>query len=225
MTTLIIERQGQASFGTENYDCLSELGRQQARWLGEYYTSRGIVFRRVFAGSLVRQADTAAEIVAGMDPAPDSPVTTESGLNEYDGAALYAAYTGRGDQHVHQRSDFRDYWRTFRAAYESWIDERLSLVSETWPAFNDRIRQALEHGCAGTSGDDAVLVVTSGGDIGCATRPILDAPGRTAIELNFQVRNTAFCEVVVGRRGMRLLSFNSVPHIDRPDRRHAITHV
>lgn len=225
MTKLLIVRHGQASFGTENYDCLSELGRQQARWLGEYFTSRGIVFRRVLAGSLVRQADTAGEIVAGMDPAPDSPVTTESGLNEYDGASLYAAYTGRGDQPVHQRSDYRDYWRTFRAAYESWIDERLSVVPETWPAFNDSIRQALERGCAGTSGDDAVLVVTSGGVIGCATSQILDAPGRTAIELNFQVRNTAFCEVVVGRRGMRLLSFNSIPHIDRPDRRHAITHV
>ncbi len=224
MTKLFIVRHGQASFGAENYDCLSDLGRQQSRWLGEYFTDREISFGGVFAGELVRQHDTAGEILAGMHLAPDG-LGTLAGLNEYDGESLYTAYTGRADQHVHQRSDYRDYWRTFRAAYEAWIDERLPSASETWPTFKNRIRDALDQARSDTTGDNAVLMVTSGGVIGCAISQILGAPGRTAIELNFQIRNTAFCEVIVSSRGMRLLSFNSIPHIDQPERRYALTHV
>ncbi|MGT2494736.1 phosphoglycerate mutase family protein [Cupriavidus basilensis] len=73
MATLFLVRHGQASFGAANYDCLSDTGRQQARWLGEYFRERGIAFKRVVAGSLVRQQDTAMEILAGMG-AGDVPV-------------------------------------------------------------------------------------------------------------------------------------------------------
>ncbi|HBD39143.1 MAG TPA: histidine phosphatase family protein, partial [Cupriavidus sp.] len=52
MATLFLVRHGQASFGAANYDCLSDTGRQQSRWLGEYFRDRGVQFRRVVAGTL-----------------------------------------------------------------------------------------------------------------------------------------------------------------------------
>ena len=73
--------------------------------------------------------------------------------------------------------------------------------------------------------DDAVLVVTSGGVIGSALTKLIEGPQRGAIHFNFQFRNTAFCEVIVGRSARRVLGFNNVPHLDRPGRRHALTHV
>ncbi|EHP42996.1 fructose-2,6-bisphosphatase [Cupriavidus basilensis OR16] len=226
MATLFLVRHGQASFGAANYDCLSDTGRQQARWLGEYFRERGISFKRVVAGSLVRQQDTALEILAGM-AAGDVPVQTgietHLGLNEYDGEALYRSHTGGADHRAHQNTDYNDYWRTFRAAYQAWTLDQLVGMPESWAEFGGRIRDGLLHATEGASREDAVLVVSSGGAIGRATADLLGAPAQTAIELNLQFRNTAFCEIISGRGTQRLLSFNGLPHLDRGDRRQAIT--
>ncbi len=64
MSVLYLIRHGQA--GTrENYDSLSELGRRQARLLGEHL--RGIEFAAAYSGSLARQRATAAEALPGAD--------------------------------------------------------------------------------------------------------------------------------------------------------------
>ncbi|KWR90638.1 histidine phosphatase family protein [Cupriavidus sp. IDO] len=222
MATLFLVRHGQASFGAANYDCLSDTGRQQARWLGEYFRDRGVAFRRVVAGTLERQQDTASEILAGMG-CPQAPIESHPGLNEYDGEALYRCHTGGADHRAHQNGDYQDYWRTFRAAYHAWTQEGLTGMPESWADFGARIGTALAHAAEGAAREDAILVVSSGGAIGRATADLLGAPAQTAIELNLQFRNTGFCEIIVGRSTRRLLSFNNVPHLERPERRSALT--
>ncbi|BDB26585.1 fructose 2,6-bisphosphatase [Cupriavidus sp. TA19] len=222
MATLFLVRHGQASFGAANYDCLSETGRQQARWLGEYFSERGVRFARVAAGSLVRQQDTAREILTAMGE-PATQIATHVGLNEYDGEALYRCHTGGADHRAHQNGDYNDYWRTFRAAYHAWTQDGLADMTESWGDFGARISGALAQACEGTTREDAILVVSSGGAIGRATADLLGAPAASAIEMNLQFRNTAFCEIIVGRGVQRLLSFNNIPHLDRPERRSALT--
>lgn len=225
MATLFLVRHGQASFGAENYDCLSATGRQQARWLGEYFRARGLAFLRVMAGTLVRQQDTASEILAGMglDEAASASIETHAGLNEYDGEALYRSFTQGGDHRAHQNGDYQDYWRTFRSAFQAWTEDRLDGMPESWSDFGGRMRDAMRQVTTDATRDDALLVVSSGGAIGRAVADLLGAPTATAIELNLQFRNTAFCEIIVGRATQRLLSFNSVPHLEAPERRAAIT--
>ncbi|ODV41705.1 fructose-2,6-bisphosphatase [Cupriavidus sp. UYMMa02A] len=222
MATLFLVRHGQASFGAANYDCLSGTGRQQARWLGEYFRERGIGLRRVVAGTLVRQQDTASEILSAMGVV-GSAIESHPGLNEYDGEALYRSYTGGADHCAHQNGDYNDYWRTFRAAYHAWTQDSLADMPESWSEFGARIHGALTHACEGAAREEAILVVSSGGAIGRAAADLLGAPAQTAIELNLQFRNTAFCEIIVGRGTRRLLSFNSIPHLELPDRRSAQT--
>ncbi|WP_092142975.1 histidine phosphatase family protein [Cupriavidus sp. YR651] len=222
MATLFLVRHGQASFGAANYDCLSDVGRQQARWLGEYFRDRGISFRRVIAGTLVRQQDTATGILAGMGAA-DTVVASHAGLNEYDGEALYRSFTQGADHRAHQNGDYQDYWRTFRAAFAAWTQDKLTGMPETWSEFGARMQAALTHATEGAAREDALLVVSSGGAIGRAVADLLGAPTQTAIELNLQFRNTGFCELIVGRDTQRLLSFNNVPHLERAERRDAIT--
>ncbi len=63
MSRVYLVRHGQA--GTrEAYDSLSELGRRQARLLGEYFVSEGIQFAAAYSGALVRQQETACEVSA-----------------------------------------------------------------------------------------------------------------------------------------------------------------
>ncbi|WP_137926339.1 histidine phosphatase family protein [Cupriavidus sp. 2SB] len=222
MATLFLVRHGQASFGAANYDCLSDVGRQQARWLGEYFKDRGVQFRRVVAGTLVRQQDTAYEILSGMG-VEGLAVESHAGLNEYDGESLYRSFTDGADHRAHQNSDYQDYWRTFRAAFAAWTQGELNGMPETWIDFGARMQTALSNAVEGAAREDSLLVVSSGGAIGRAVADLLGAPTQTAIELNLQFRNTGFCELIVGRGTQRLLSFNNVPHLERAERRSAIT--
>ena len=227
MALLFLVRHGQASFGTADYDRLSDLGRQQACWLGEYFAGRGLNFRRVVAGTLKRQQDTASEILTAMhaaNPGASSPpVETHAGLDEYNGEALYHAHTGGRDVLEHQKSDYRDYWRTLKTAMHAWAAGTLTGTPETWTEFGARTRAALAHACAGAGRDDAILVASSGGAISRAVVDIINAPGATAIEFNLQFRNTGVCELIVGSDATRLLSFNTLPHLDRAERRASIT--
>lgn len=226
MALLFLVRHGQASFGSADYDRLSDLGRQQARWLGEYFAGRSLRFKRVVAGTLKRQQDTASEVLAGMHTGtiPDAPlIETHGGLDEYNGEALYAAHTGGRNPLDHQRSDYRDYWRTLKAAMHAWAAGGLPEVPESWADFGIRTRAALAFACEGAGRDDAVLVVSSGGAISRAVVDIIGSPGATAVEFNLQFRNTGVCELIVGSDTTRLVTFNALPHLDQPGRRDSIT--
>ena len=230
MAHLFLVRHGQASFGSADYDRLSELGRQQSRWLGEYFAERGVRFGRVVAGSLRRQQSTAAEILAAMQGITPG-IDTHAGLNEYSGEALYAAHTKGRDPLMHQKDDYRGYWRTLKAAMHAWAAGELTGVPETWSDFGARTRAALAFACTDLGRDDNVLVVSSGGAISRALIDIIGSPGATAVEFNLQFRNTGVCELIVGGdasrphvpQHFRLVTFNTLPHLEQPARRASIT--
>ncbi|MCM5569850.1 histidine phosphatase family protein [Burkholderiaceae bacterium FT117] len=222
MALVYFVRHAQASFGSHDYDRLSELGRRQARWLGEWFAEHDIRFRRVLAGTLLRQQDTAREILAATGGDPGA-ILTHPGLDEYRAEAIWSAHTGGQDPIAHQRADYKGYWRTFREAMEAWADDRLTGVPETWGEFGARVREALDEAARDATREDALLVVSSGGAIGRAIAGIVGSPSKVAIEFNLQFRNTGFCELIAGGGGMRMLSFNAIPHLMRPERREAIT--
>ena len=64
-TEIILIRHGQANSGAkdeESYDRLSDIGHQQATWLGDYLRYHGEEFDRVICGSLRRHRETAADL-------------------------------------------------------------------------------------------------------------------------------------------------------------------
>ena len=85
MTTLYLIRHGQASFGQENYDQLSELGEAQATKLGQALSQRLPAFDAVVLGTMQRHKQTAVNCLAGFDLEFDelSPQFM-TGWNEYD---------------------------------------------------------------------------------------------------------------------------------------------
>ena len=221
MSLVLMVRHAQASFGAANYDRLSELGRRQSRWLGEYFAGRGVRFSRVMSGTLERQRDTASEVLAAMGGDPAS-VEIHEGLDEYHGEALFRAYTG-ADPRDAQLGHYGSYWRVFREAMLAWSEDRVQGMPESWSAFGARVRDALCAAAAGTARDDVVLVVSSGGAISRAVADIVSSPASTAIEMNLHFRNTGVCELIWGAGRFRLLSFNGAPHLDHPQRRESIT--
>lgn len=221
MSLIYLVRHGQASFGTDDYDRLSELGQRQSRWLGEYFAERGLSFSRVLCGTLARQRDTATGILSAMAETIEPIV--HPGFDEYHAGPIYTAFTGGRSPVEHQRADYKEYWQTFRNAMNHWSASGLDGVPETWAEFGDRIQAGLAAAAQGTGRDDRILVVSSGGAICRAVADITGAPPATAIELNLQFRNTGICELIAGGGRFRLLSFNHVPHLERDGRDDAIS--
>ena len=60
MPIVLLVRHGQASFGGDDYDRLSDLGRRQAERTGRWLVDRGLRRPVAMHGSLRRQRDTAA---------------------------------------------------------------------------------------------------------------------------------------------------------------------
>lgn len=213
-------RHGQAAFGTDQYDRLTDIGFAQARLLGAYFARRGLKFDAVFTGTLRRQLETAQGIVEGH---PEMKATfqpeTFPGLDEYKPEAVLMAFTGsvplpaieaaRRDPVV-----VRDHFRVLREALLAWAEGRTAPQDmPAWPAFQEgavgaliQARQRFPEG--------NVLIVSSGGPIAAMVSGVLNAPPATAVELNLRIRNSSLTEFAATPRRHNLVSFNGLPHLD-----------
>jgi broad specificity phosphatase PhoE len=219
MSELILVRHGQASFGADDYDKLSELGWRQSRWLGEYFAERGIVFDRVVRGSLRRHTETLAGIAEGIGRPLEG--TEDARLNEYDSHALLNAHL-KGKA-MPQGDDRREHFRILREAMYAWTDGTLAgAPHEPFAEFRGRVLAALAAARGGAA--KRVLVVSSGGPISTILAEVLGMPLRGVVDLNLQTRNTGITELQAGASRIHCVSFNNVPHLDRPDRAGALTY-
>jgi len=218
MTELLLLRHAQASFGAADYDRLSELGWRQARWLGEYFAERNIVFDRIVRGSLRRHAETLAGIGEGLGAALAHE--EDAGFDEYDSHALLRAYSG---SEMAQGNDRREHFRLLRSALYAWTDGTLALEpDERFEAFRRRVLAALVTIRAQEA--KRVLVVSSGGPISTILAEVLGMPARGVVDLNLQTRNTGISEFRFSARAIHCVSFNNVPHLERPGRSDALTY-
>lgn len=223
MAELYFVRHGQASFGAENYDELSPSGYTQSRWLGEYFAQAQLRFDRVVIGTMQRHRQTADAILAAMD-GPQVEIAHDAGLNEYDFHALFAALgEGQLPSVLSAGSSKKDFYKGLRHVLQLWADDRLpGRVPETWQQFQARVARAridIQRG-----GGRRVLVVSSGGPIAVTAQQVLQAPDATAIALNMQIRNSSVCQYVFNDGAMSLVSFNSVPHLERAERHEFVTY-
>ena len=220
MGAIYVVRHGQAAFGTDHYDRLTEIGFTQARLLGAYFGLRGIRFDAVFTGTLRRQAETARGILEGH-PEQGTPPPQEifSGLDEYNPEAVVMAFNGDmpAPEPAAARRDpavLRDHFRLLREALLAWAEDRTQPLG--MPAFG-----AFQEGAVASLidarqrfPDGNVLIVTSGGPIAAMVAAVLKAPPAAAVELNLRIRNSSLSEFAATPRRHHLVSFNGLPHLD-----------
>jgi len=225
MGTLYLVRHGQASFGAENYDQLSELGHRQSHRLGEYLASRGLQFSATIRGSLKRQADTLTGIQKGMGEGASiaNQETVWPGLNEYDSHAVIAAIHPMPLPKPDTPALYRQHFRILRAGLTQWMAGVTSPHGmPSYVEFVEGVASALAHVRKNTDGN--VLMVSSGGPISTAVGHVLGCPAESTIELNMRIRNTAVSEFNFNPKRMSLISFNNLPHLDGRDYANWITH-
>lgn len=222
MPYLYLVRHAQPDFAG-HYDSVTSLGLQQSSWLGQHFAERGLRFARVVSGSLQRQVHTLETTLQHLPGAPRRLVDPR--FNEYDAASVLSAFNLGDETAMRASGDRRGYFSAVRSALQAWA-ARQDVPSglESWRTFGERVTAAADAACADLEHSDAVLVVTSGGVIGRLVAATLGADADAAIQLNLQTRNTGITELVRGRSVSRLVAFNAIPHLERPDRAHAITH-
>lgn len=213
MGVITLVRHGQANSAANDeagYDRLSDLGHQQARWLGDWMRDQGEHFDLVLSGSLRRHRETAAGM-GWQSPEIDPR------LNELDyfnlGQALHQA------QGIPQASpeNFVDHFITVLHAWE-----RAEIQgNETFRSFEERVSGILKE--ASQPGRQ-VLCITSGGVIAMIVRHLLGLDLTRMAHVSLPILNTSIHRIHVRPVGTILAGFNAVPHLEKAERVDAQTH-
>ena len=221
-------RHAQASWGSADYDRLSELGHTQSQHLARWLAADPVEYKHVIRGSLRRHLQT-LDIVSAAFAAAGRALPTarvDPDWNEFDHEPVLRAYAAAHphDQHVPlaRAGDTLALRNLLGSALQAWRDGKLDAqVPETWNAFGERVARARER-IAGAPG--TVLIITSGGVMWRCAQAALDLDDAGLIAANLSLRNTAISEFERVAERWRMLSWNELPHLAASEHAHLHSH-
>jgi broad specificity phosphatase PhoE len=221
MSTLLLVRHGQASFGAADYDQLSELGLRQSTLLGQALAARGTQVGRVVCGAMRRHRQTADGCLLAMGVT--APIVVDAGWDEYDHDRLVVAYEPRFADRAALAAELgasddaaRAFQRIFAAAMARWVSgEHDGDYGESYAQFGARVAAALAR-LAEPSGAATTLVFTSGGPISAVAGQLLQVPPALQLSLGWTLANSGVTKVFSGRHGdgWKLSTLNEHSHLE-----------
>jgi broad specificity phosphatase PhoE len=197
-------RHGQASWGSDDYDQLSQLGYQQGAALGSSWEAGGFRPTWSVCGSMKRHAQTA---VPALDAVDGDLYDIDSGWNEYDHLGLAGAQDAAS-----RPTDAKAFQATLDARLADWVAGSIA-GPEPFTQFRSRVLGALDAATAQAGSGQSVAVFTSGGPIGLVASHLLAGDDSLFITMNRVVINASITTVMVGKTGRRLLAFNEHTHV------------
>ncbi|WP_208352210.1 histidine phosphatase family protein [Pseudaestuariivita rosea] len=219
MVEITLVRHGQAQTGAkdeDSYDHLSDLGWQQARWLGEHFSVNQHHFDHMICGTLRRHISTAE----AMNEHLGLEVRQDARLNEWDYFGL-----AKSLEETHALpfpTDRESFIAHVPQVLTAWKAGQLASHLETFDEFEGRTKAIID--LAEQLGG-RVLFVTSGGFIGMAMRILLQLEIKSYANVLLQIHNTSVHRYVKAGDNLVLDAFNAIPHLERADRAHARTHI
>jgi broad specificity phosphatase PhoE len=215
MAVIYLVRHGQASFGAENYDKLSDLGCRQAQVTGEYFRDCGIHFDAVYSGDLSRQRDTARLAIASQSA--DIPHHIDPRFNEVQNEeqlkflmpevikrdAKIQALVDKG------LSSSKDYQKVIDAVFNYWVsadcnDSRI----QSWDEFSQGAQQALADVMAAQGSGKTIGIFTSGGTLATMVAQILGLGGEQTYQLYEPIFNCSVSQLFYSESKVSLSYFN-----------------
>jgi broad specificity phosphatase PhoE len=231
MGHLFLVRHAQASFLSQNYDQLSELGETQSRLLGEYWVRHRVLFDRLCTGPAMRHQKT-AQIVGetygrnGLN-SPEPVILRE--INEFHGEAVLsqslpqllkhdARIRGLHDALQNSSTDTEkraNFQRLFEAVISMWAHGEIAPKNvETWQEFCARVDRGLTAALANGRKGEVVGIFTSGGPLSVVVQRALHLSAQDTLRIAWMARNCSFSEFLFSGDRLTLSSFNSFPHLD-----------
>ncbi len=224
MGVVYLVRHGQASFGAENYDQLSETGFEQARLLGTALRERLPRVDAVVTGTLARHRQTARTCLAALGCETASEQT--AGFDEFDHEDIVARHTPRyADQAVlreeisRMESPRQAYQALYMEAVARWVSGQHDAdYPEPWSTFRQRCVTALDALIERLGPSKNALVFTSGGPITAVCQDLLRIPDEHAFRLNLTLANCGLTKVIYSARGRYLSTLNEHVHFEGAQR-------
>ena len=234
MTSIYLIRHGQASFGKENYDELSELGQKQATHLGSSLARRLPLFDSVYMGSMKRHKQTAIGCLEQFESSAEirDSIEIDSGWNEYDHAEILRVLRPEFETaasmmaFVKQQDDPKAFFElSFNQAIEKWMSgEHDQEYTETWSDFRGRVHSALDRVIEMSTGKKSIAVFTSGGPISLLSQSLLGVDERKLMHMNWTLMNCGVTKVIRTRTRSFLSSLNEHTHFEGAENKHLITY-
>lgn len=187
MGEIYLVRHGQASFGADDYDQLSDRGHEQGRILGRWHAALGVTVDGVALGNMKRHRQTAEAWATEVPNAPAPTTwTIDPGFDEYDHREmLLRAHPEAADAAGLKRwlaasaPSRQVFQEIFEAAMARWMSGRHDGdYRESWPQFLGRCTGALDTLVARAGASKRLMVFTSGGTISA----ICQSPARSAAD-------------------------------------------
>ncbi|MGW0035317.1 histidine phosphatase family protein [Gordonia sp. NPDC003376] len=188
---------------------LTPTGVLQATLTGQLLAGRTGEITSAFCGDLPRQRDTLAGVLSAFDTAPTPAIDPR--WNEYALPALV------GEASAAEYADGRSYQQRLDAALGQWIDldgATPTAGGESYAGFRDRVGAAAQTATEQAGSGQTVLVVSSAGVISQWIADLWDVPGRQWPAVSRAMVNASVTKLIVGRRGVSVVSFNEHAHLD-----------
>jgi len=213
------------------YDRLSDLGRNQARRLGEHLASQAVAFDAVYSGGLERQKHTAKAVAEAYRERslPFPEIQYDRRWDEFDLGDVYRALAdplsrddaefGRefaemmrlidDENHaLHRNHNYCDI-----AIIRAWVAQRYPYEGESWESFRCRVTEPLETLAQHESGQK-IAVLTSATPISLWVGRALGLDDQNIWRLAGVAYNTGITTMRVSKDDCRLFTFNGVPHLN-----------
>jgi broad specificity phosphatase PhoE len=224
MSRIYLVRHGQAAFGTDDYDRLTETGIAQCRQLARHWRAIGRQVDLVYSGTLRRQRESAEAFVQAAAEQGGAALTVRSlaGIDEYNHLALLAAHQGDGPESDATR-DRRAFHRRLSAALQAWAAGELGSV-EPFRQFRDRCAAALATLLRETGRGRTAVLFGSAGSLAAAMQPALGLADWDLLRLKLTFFNTGVSSLLFDGETITIESLNAVSHLEQPAFTQLITH-
>lgn len=215
MASIYVIRHGQASFGSENYDQLSELGRLQATLTGEFLARTGVRFDAAYCGSLSRQRDTGSLALAAQPEAVEliedsrfDEVRNDEHLEHLLPVLLEknAALKALVEQGLDSSKRFQ---KVVEAVFNYWVSpECQDPEIQSWEAYSTGVRAALRQVIETQGAGRTTAIFTSGGTIATIVAGVLGVPPSGTYQFYEPVFNCSVTELIYSRDRVSMSYFN-----------------
>lgn len=219
MPHITLVRHGQANTAArdeQSYDQLSDLGRQQAQWLGEHMRSTGDHFVRVYSGTLNRQVDTARAMMSDTS----TQIIQDERLNELHYFTM--AQLLKEQQGLDVPDSRQGFVMHLPKVFGAWERGEIKNTPESYTDFESRITAVLDDIA---SGQGRAVAVTSGGVIGLVMRKVLGLNVDGWSQVSLAIKNTSVHRLHMLNERPVLAQFNALSHLETPERHRAQTHL
>jgi broad specificity phosphatase PhoE len=215
MATIYLIRHGQASFGADDYDKLSELGCRQASVAGEYLAQCGISFDAIYSGNLLRQRETAQLASASQPGQLELRIDPRFNEIENDEQLKYlvpeVVKSNPAVQELIERglSSSKDYQKVIKAVFNYWVSpECADSRVQSWQDYSQGVSQALHDVMVEQGSGKTVGIFTSGGTIATIVAQVLELTGEQTYRFYEPIFNCSVTQLFYTGTRVSLSYFN-----------------